>query len=107
MKINFSEKDFLKLRNFQDTFNRNFGEQTYVGTDSACVFVEYSKELKAMLRPFPLEQHFTFELRALKCEDCPKYQCFLCAKDESNFLCTECGKKREEKKKREREKQQK
>lgn len=106
MKVTFTDKDWDKLRNFQNTVNQKMGLQSYVGADYVCMMVEYSPELKAMLRPFPQEKHYTFELRALKCEDCPQEQPFLCAKDETTFLCSECYNKRQAKKAKDREKSQ-
>jgi hypothetical protein len=100
MKATFTQKDWDKLRTFQNSFNRQFGEQTYVGTDHACVFVEYSPELKAMLRPYPPTVHFEFELRALKCEDCPQQQPFLCVQNELKYVCDKCQKVRDDKKKK-------
>ena len=52
MKVTFTENDFKNLRKFQNAFNKNLGETAYVGTDYATLLVEYSPELKLMLRPF-------------------------------------------------------
>jgi hypothetical protein len=108
MKVTFSQKDWDKLRTFQNTFNQKLGLQSYVGTDYATVLVEYSPALKSMLRPLSVGQelHFTFEFRSLKCEDCLQEQPFLCAENEvAGYLCNSCYVKREQKKNKERERQ--
>lgn len=94
MKVVFTEAEFKDLRKFQNAFNKKLGSESYVGTDHACVLVEYSPELKAMLRPFPPAQHFEYDLRVLTCEDCKKGQPFLCAKNETTFVCNDCLSKR-------------
>lgn len=91
--MKFSEKEFSNLRNFQRRLEREFGENTtYVGTDYANVLVEYSTELKAMLRPLPPEQNFEFDLKHLKCK-CGKSQLFLCLPKQETFTCVECKSK--------------
>ena len=97
MKVSFTQKEFDELRKFQTAFNKKFGETAYVGTDSACVLLEYSTELKAMLRPFPPANHYDFEVRCLMCEDCKKNQPFICAKEENTFVCNDCKGKRSRK----------
>ena len=99
MKVSFTDKEFSELRKFQNAFNKKLGSEAYVGTDHACLLVEYSPELKAMLRPYPPAQHFDYELRCLVCEDCKKNQPFLCVKDETTFVCGDCLSKRALKKK--------
>jgi hypothetical protein len=97
MKVIFTENEFKDLRKFQNAFNKKLGEIAYVGTDHACLLVEYSPELKAMLRPFPPDRHFEYDLRVLTCEDCKKNQPFLCVKDETTFVCGDCLSKRQKK----------
>ena len=97
MKVTFTEKDFSELRKFQNAFNKKLGETAYVGTDYATLVVEYSSELKAMLRPFPSSQHFEFEVRCLTCVDCKNNQPFLCAVEETTYLCSDCVGKRQKK----------
>ena len=99
MKVTFTESEFKDLRKFQNAFNKKLGSEAYVGTDYACLLVEYSPELKAMLRPYPPGQNFDYELRCLVCEDCKKSQPYLCAKDETTFVCDDCKTKRQLKKK--------
>ena len=107
MKVTFTESEFKDLRKFQNAFNKKLGSESYVGTDHACMVVEYSPELKAMLRPYPQSFTYEFDLRALSCEDCKKGQPFLCAKDETTFVCGDCQQKRQVKKQLERERQKK
>ena len=94
MKVTFTESEFKELRKFQNAFNKKLGSEAYVGTDYATLLVEYSPELKAMLRPYPASQNFEFELRCLTCEVCKKNQPFLCAKDETTYVCSDCVGKR-------------
>lgn len=64
MKINlkFQPKDFESFRNFENSMKRQLGKETYVGTDSCCVYFDYPKNLKAMLRPYPEKEQLEFEL---------------------------------------------
>jgi hypothetical protein len=91
--LRFTEKEFSALRNFQRRMEREFGENSYVGTDYANVLLEYSPELKAMLRPLPPEQHFEFAIKHLHCK-CGKGQMFLCLPEQEMFACDECFSKR-------------
>jgi hypothetical protein len=101
MKVTFTENEFKDLRKFQNAFNKKLGSEAYVGTDTACLLVEYSPELKAMLRPFPPAQHLDYDLRCLVCEDCKKSQPYLCAVDkaftETTYVCGDCISKRQKK----------
>lgn len=100
MKVTFTSNEFKDLRKFQNAFNKKLGSESYVGTDHACMVVEYSPQLKAMLRPYPQELVYDYELRVLTCEDCKQGQPFLCVKDETTYVCWGCLTKRELKKKR-------
>ena len=53
MKVTFTQREFDKLRTFQDRMAKEFGDTAYVGTNYATVLVEYSPQLVEMLRPFP------------------------------------------------------
>ena len=90
----FTEKDFDKFRNFQKRAEREFGENAYVGTDNVCVVVEYSPELKAMLRPVPSAKHYEFSLDILSCRDCKTKRVFLCLPEQIEYLCENCLGKR-------------
>jgi len=68
MQITFTQNDFKDFRSFEKAMIRHFGPLTYVGTDSAVVHISYSKELKAMLRPYPEPEQFTFDLKFEKGE---------------------------------------
>ncbi len=58
--LKFSEKDFKSFRDFENSMKRQLGQETYVGTDSCTVLVEYPNNLKAMLRPFPEKPQLEF-----------------------------------------------
>ena len=90
----FTEKDFAVLRNFQKRVEKELGESTYVGTDNAVVVVNYSAELKAMIRPVPPQKHFEFALKILACRDCKKKEVFLCLQEQDDFVCFTCLDKR-------------
>ena len=94
MKLTFTEKEFDVLRNFQNRLTKEFGVNTYVGTDNVNLFVEYSPELKAMIRPLPGEKHFEFEIKHLSCRDCKKKALLLCLPSQEDFVCVECLVKR-------------
>jgi hypothetical protein len=91
----FTKKDFDALRNFQKRMEKEFGSTAYVGTDYATVLVEYSAELKAMIRPMPSVQHLNFVLKFLTCRNCKTArQAFLCLEEQDDYLCDMClGKK--------------
>jgi hypothetical protein len=97
MKVTFTQKDFDKLRSFQDRMAKEFGETAYVGTNYATVLVEYSPQLTSMLRPFQSVNQFEYELSQLSCEDCKKNRMFLCVPGETKFLCEDCASKRKSK----------
>jgi hypothetical protein len=94
MQLTFTEKEFDKLRTFQDRLAKEFGDTAYVGTNNAVVLVEYSPQLTAMLRPYPPEKHYTYELLQLSCKDCKRKQLFLSLPGETNFVCDDCLGKR-------------
>jgi hypothetical protein len=68
MKLSFQPKDFKDMRSFEAAVKRQLGPNTYVGTDSMTVFVEFSPELKVMLRPFPAKEQFEFEFTTCVCK---------------------------------------
>jgi hypothetical protein len=95
MKLTFTKKEFDKFRSFQDRMAKEFGDTTYVGTDYATVLVEYSPELKGMLRPMPKLYRDEYELSQLTCEFCKVKRMFLCVPGETTFVCEAClGKKK-------------
>jgi hypothetical protein len=94
MKVVFTQKEFDKLRAFQDRMAKEFGNTVYVGTNNATVLVEYSPQLVEMLRPFAKVNQFEYELSQLSCEDCKTNQMFLCVPGETKFLCDDCMHKR-------------
>jgi len=70
MKLNlkFEDADFESMKTFEKAIKRQTGNTVYVGTDSLCVFFDFPKKLSAMLRPFPSEKQFEFELES-SCPD--------------------------------------
>lgn len=89
----FTEKDFAEWKNFPRKMEREFGEHTYTGTDSATMLVTYSPELAAMIRPFPKEKHFEFDLKLLSCKQCKTKALFLCLPAQLDYHCDDCKKK--------------
>jgi hypothetical protein len=67
MNIQFQPKDFKTFRSFQEAMAKVFGDTAYIGTNHAVVVVEYSKELAAMLRPFPPSEEYEFVINQVKC----------------------------------------
>jgi len=90
----FTQKDFDKLRNFQKRIEQELGENTYAGTDNAVVVVNYTAELKSMMRPLAEQRHFEFALKILRCRDCKKNEVFLCLPEQDDYLCDGCLGKR-------------
>ena len=64
LHLKFEESDFENLRAFEKAIRKQVGNNVYVGTDSLCVYFEYSKELKAMLRPMPPQVQLEFDLES-------------------------------------------
>ena len=90
MKLTFTEKEFNKFRFFQDRMAKEFGDTAYVGTDNAVVLVEYSPQLKAMLRPCPPQKQFEYKLSQLSCTNCKRKKMVLSLPDETEYWCGEC-----------------
>lgn len=66
MKINlkFDRADFENMRSFEKAVKKQLGNNVYVGTDCLSLYFPYSKELGAMLRPFPQVEQFEFDLES-------------------------------------------
>ena len=88
--MTFTEKDFAEWRNFPRRMEREFGVQTYTGTDNAVVLVNYSSELKEMLRPLPQQKNYEFDLKLLSCLKCKVKALWLCLPDQLGFYCDDC-----------------
>lgn len=97
MKLKFTQKEFEKLRNFQNRMAKEFGDTAYVGTDYATVLVEYSPQLKGMLRPMAKVFQDEYELLQLTCEGCKTNRLFLSVTGETTFVCDDCVGKRKKK----------
>lgn len=50
LSLKFKQSDFESLRVFEKAVRNQLGK-VYVGTNSLCFYVEYPKELCALLRP--------------------------------------------------------
>lgn len=92
--MTFTEKDFAAWKNFPRRMEREFGETTYTGTDNATMLVNYSPELKSMLRPYPPAQHFEFDLKLLSCKGCKKKALWLCLPAQLDYQCDDCSKEK-------------
>lgn len=90
MKVAFTEKDFGQLRNFQNKMNKIFGDTAYVGTDYATVLLDYSPTLKLMLKPFPQDKKYEFEVKFLICKKCKRTNLFVCLSEETEYICDDC-----------------
>jgi len=88
--IKFTEKDFEVFRKFQVKMNTFFGESAYVGTDSAVVLLEYSPVFKSMLRPYPQNVQYDFEVKLLACKGCKKTAMFVSTPEENEYVCNNC-----------------
>lgn len=88
--VTFTPKEFEVLRKFQNKMNAVFGESAYVGSDHACVLLEYSPQLKAMLRPYPSTQVVDYVVNLLSCQDCKKTALFLAVAGEETYVCNDC-----------------
>jgi hypothetical protein len=64
--LQFTEQDFKDLKSFEKAVQKQLGSNVYVGTDSLCLYFDYPKELKSMLRPFPDKQQLQFTLNSSK-----------------------------------------
>lgn len=62
--LTFNESDFEGFRNFEKSVKKQLGNNVYVGTDSLCLYFDYPKELRDMLRPFPPKTQLEFELES-------------------------------------------
>jgi hypothetical protein len=60
--LSFKPTDFATLRTFSTACEKQLGKNCYAGTDSLCIYFDYPKELKAMLRPYPPKEQLQFEL---------------------------------------------
>jgi len=90
MNLTFTQKEFDKLRSFQDRMSKEFGDTAYVGTNNAVVLVEYSPQLVEMLRPMAKVNQFTYELAQLSCQDCNKKRMYLAVPGETAYVCEDC-----------------
>jgi flagellar basal body P-ring protein FlgI len=66
LNLKFNETDFDSFKAFEKAVMRQLGNNVYVGTDNLCVYFEYPKELKAMLRPYPEKKQLEFDLTSSK-----------------------------------------
>ena len=97
MKLTFTQKEFDKLRSFQDRLAKEFGDTVYVGTNNTTILVEYSPQLTEMLRPLSTLKQYDYELLQLSCQDCHKKRVYLSVPGETDFVCEDCLVKRKKK----------
>lgn len=66
MKIHltFEDKDFENMRALDKAVKKQLGNNCYVGTNSLCMFFDYPKEMVAMLRPYPENKQYEFDLES-------------------------------------------
>lgn len=88
--MTFTQKEFDDWKTFARRMEREFGEQTYVQPSSACMLVNFSDELCAMIRPLPQEKHFEFDLKLLSCKQCKKKALYLCLPTQLDYQCDDC-----------------
>jgi hypothetical protein len=64
LRLKFEESDFETLRSFDKAVKRQLGNNVYTGTDSLCLYFDYSPELAARLRPLYKGNQLEFELES-------------------------------------------
>lgn len=52
VQLKFQDSDFETHRKFEAAVKRQLGNNVYVGSDSLCLYFDFTKELSARLRPF-------------------------------------------------------
>jgi hypothetical protein len=91
--MTFSEKELDDWKQFVRKMEREFGEHTHTGTDNATILVNYSPELRVMLRPSPPSKHYEFDLKLLSCKGCKKKALWLCLPAQLDYQCDDCQRK--------------
>lgn len=91
--MTFTQKDFDEWKRFSRRMEQEFGSNTYTGTDHAVMVVNYSPEFKAMVRPYPQDKHYEFDLKLLSCRNCKKKSLWLCLPDQLDCCCDDCKQK--------------
>jgi hypothetical protein len=64
MKLKLTPKDLKDFKSFENAVKNQLGKNTYVGTDSMVVVLDYPKQLQQNLRPYPevpITKETTFE----------------------------------------------
>ena len=64
LHLTFEKTDFKTMRDFDKAVKRQLGPNVYVGSDYLCFFMEYPKELRDMLRPYPPKEQLEFDLES-------------------------------------------
>ena len=62
--IYIKDEDFRDLKSFEKAVKAQLGKNVYVGTDSLCFYFDFPRDLANMLRPFPTEKQYEFELES-------------------------------------------
>ena len=60
--LEFKRSDFESFKAFEKSVKTQLGSNVYVGSDSLCLYFDYPKELRDMLRPNPQHEQLIFEL---------------------------------------------
>lgn len=64
LELKFKESDLENFQLFQKSVKRQLGNKVYVGTNSLCLYFDYTKELSDMLRPYPQTKQLEFVLES-------------------------------------------
>ncbi len=68
INLKFVPGDFDNFRSFEKAVIKQLGNTAYVGTENVCLYFEYPKELKELLRPFPKFNQLEFKLVSERAE---------------------------------------
>lgn len=64
LELKFNESDFDSFKSFEKSVKKQLGNKVYVGTNSLCLYFDYTKELSDMLRPYPQTKQLEFVLES-------------------------------------------
>ena len=90
MKHTFTPKSFAKMANLTEEVRKLLGQNSHAETTYASVVIEYSPEFQAMLRPFPPQEVYDFELKQFRCSACNKPVLVIAAATTVYDKCDEC-----------------
>jgi hypothetical protein len=90
MKFTFTKKSFEKMQKLSEDIKNILGHRSYAETTYASMVVEYSTEFQAMLRPYPPQEIYEFEMKAFQCKTCKKPIWVIAASTTVYEMCDEC-----------------